>query len=92
MDAARRLKAGGPSTGPAVALRDAYRQRDASREAAARACHRIDASARGPSRGRTRRVAVEGDLAERLSAVVAADDHTATARAKRSLAATRSHR
>jgi len=76
-----------------VALRDAYRQRDASREAAARACHRIDAKrARAVAAAVTALQRAErAHLAERLSAVVAADDHTATARAKRrAFAATRS--
>ena len=68
-----------------VALRDAYRQRDASREAAARACHRTDAKrARAVAAAVTALQRAErAHLAERLSAVVAADDHTATARAKR---------
>ena len=76
-----------------VALRDAYRQRDAAREAAARACHRTDAKrARAVAAAVTALQRAErAHLAERLSAVVAADDHTATARAKRrAFAATRS--
>ena len=76
-----------------VALRDAYRQRDASREVAARGCHRTDAKrARAVAAAVTALQRAErAHLAERLSAVVAADDHTATARAKRrAFAATRS--
>ena len=76
-----------------VALRDAYRQRDAARDAASRACHRTDAKrARAVAAAVTALQRAErAHLAERLSAVVAADDHTATARAKRrAFAATRS--
>ena len=64
-----------------VALRDAYRQRDAARRAAARACHRTDAKrARAVAAAATALQRAErAHLAERLSAV-AADDHTATAR------------
>ena len=76
-----------------VALRDAYRQRDVAREAAARACHRTDAKrARAVAAAVTALQRAErAHLAERLSAVVAADDHRKTARAKRrAFAATRS--
>ena len=68
-----------------VALREAYQQRDAAREAAARACHRNDserATAVAAAVTALQR-AERAHLAERLSAVVAADDHTAKARRMR---------
>ena len=95
MDAARRRLRGRGARHEdrRVALRDAYRLRDMAREAAARNCHRTDAKrARAVAAAVTALQRAErAHLAERLSAVVAADDHTATARAKRrAFAATRS--